>query len=80
MCFTYPQLAQVQWERVVKTAEHGGCKPPSRSKHKKQLLPAGADTRGPSRVMDFGTRNVLGFVQVSTSAQIIYTQMCHFGS
>lgn len=54
MCFTYLQLAQVQWERAVETAEHAGCKPQSRSKHKKELLLARADTRGPSTVTDLG--------------------------
>lgn len=35
---------------------------------KKELLPAQADTGGPSTVTDFGTRNVLDFVQGSTGA------------
>lgn len=72
MCFTDPQLAQVQWERAVENAEHAGSKPQSRSKHKKELLPAQTDTGGPSTVTDFGTRNVIGSVQGSTGTQIIY--------
>lgn len=72
MCFTYPQLAQVQWEIAAETTEHTGCKPQGRSKDKKELLPAQADTKGPSMVTDFGTRSVLSFLQGSTGAQIVY--------
>lgn len=73
MCFTYPQLAQVQWEIAVDTVEHTGCKPRSRSKDKKELLPAQAHTKSPSTVTGFGTRNVLSFVRGLTGARIVYT-------
>lgn len=65
---------------MVEAAEHAGCKPQSTSKYQKEFLPAWPETRGLSTVTNFGTRNMLDFLQGSTSAWLIYNKIHHFGS